>query len=69
MQASVYDMAGLVVNYSSGEEDTPMSPSEDAFGITAIPAPKKARLVESGSANVKESVAPDVLAEVCLPAL
>ena len=55
-------MSGLVVNYSSEEENDPMSPSEDAFGITAIPASKKVRLGENGSA--RESIAPDVLAEV-----
>lgn len=57
-------MSGLVANYSSEEEDIPMSPSEDAFGITAIPASKKARRAKNDATKVRESIAPDVLAEV-----
>ena len=58
-------MSGLVENYSSEEEqDTQVSPSEDAFGITAIPASKKARLAENGPSTMRGSIAPDVLAEV-----
>ncbi|KAI5119920.1 hypothetical protein M0805_000885 [Coniferiporia weirii] len=52
----------LVQGYSSDEDDVVMSPTEDAFGISAIPASKKARIEQLTVAKV-DSSAPDVLVE------
>ena len=59
-------MSGLAVDYSSEEGDTQVPPSDDAFGIAVIPSSKKARLVQNGPSSMRESIAPDVLAEVRL---
>ena len=56
-------MMSLVQGYSSDEDDMSTKPSEDAFGISSIPAQKKRRMEESAVTRV-ESSAPDVLAEV-----
>ncbi|THH12140.1 hypothetical protein EW145_g163 [Phellinidium pouzarii] len=52
----------LIQGYSSDENDAAMSPTGDAFGISAIPAPKKAR-IEQASLEKVDSSAPDVLIE------
>lgn len=54
----------LVQGYSSDEDDATMSPTHDAFGISAIPVSKKARIEDAEMVEKVETSAPDVLAEV-----
>lgn len=56
----------LVREYSSGEDEGPVSPTNDAFGLTSLPATKKAR-VETETLRSIPAIphsAPDVLSEV-----
>lgn len=57
----------LVQGYSSDEDDATMSPTHDAFGISAIPVSKKARIEDTEMVEKVETSAPDVLAEVRRP--
>ncbi|KZT06299.1 pre-mRNA splicing factor [Laetiporus sulphureus 93-53] len=57
----------FIPGYSSGEDDGPISATQDVFGLTSLPAAKKPRIDElsaSGSApSIAPDAAPDVLAE------
>lgn len=50
----------LVSGYSSGEDE---DVSQDAFGLSKIPAAKKPRIEEDVKMTAQS--APDVLSEVC----
>ena len=54
----------LVAGYSSDEDNGPASPTNDAFGLSNIPASKKMRVDEASSSLQTIQAAPDVLAEV-----
>lgn len=56
----------LVPGYSSDEDSELVSTTEDAFGLSKLPAAKKPRTDESAS-RLELKAAPDVLAEVCIP--
>jgi pre-mRNA-processing factor 17 len=53
----------LVQEYSSDEDNESLSLSNDVFGLSHLPASKKARLQEAQSPCTPEA-APQVLAEV-----
>lgn len=55
----------LAISYSSDEDDTPISTSGDAFGISELPSSKKPRVENSKGPTSIVSSAPDVLLEVC----
>ena len=55
----------LAISYSSDEDDTPVSTSGDAFGISELPSSKKPRVENSKGPTSIVSSAPDVLLEVC----
>ena len=56
----------LVAGYSSDEDDLgPATITEDAFGLSNLPASKKPRTEETVSRQTLQA-APDVLAEVCI---
>jgi pre-mRNA-processing factor 17 len=54
----------LVREYSSGEEEGPASPTDDAFGLASLPATKKQRVEAREPMSVIAHSAPDVLSEV-----
>lgn len=53
----------LITGYSSDEDNGPVSPTADAFGLSNLPAAKKLRVEDPVSSLVVQA-APDVLAEV-----
>ena len=55
----------LVQDYSSGEEEDPVSFNNDAFGLASLPATKKPRTEPPKPTSVLPHSAPDVLSEVC----
>ena len=55
----------LVTGYSSDEDNGPISPTTDAFGLSSIPSAKKMRIDESILSAHNVDAAPDVLSEVC----
>ena len=55
----------LIQGYSSGEDDGPVSPTTDAFGLASLPAAKKPRMEPQQPTSVIPHSAPDVLSEVC----
>ena len=54
----------LVQEYSSGEEEGPVSPTTDAFGLASLPVAKKQRVETPKQTSVIPHSAPDVLSEV-----
>lgn len=54
----------LVAGYSSDEDNGPASPTTDAFGMSSVPAAKKARIEIPSSSKPTIDAAPHVLAEV-----
>ena len=54
----------LVQEYSSGEEEGPVSPTNDAFGLASLHAAKKQRVETPKPTSVIPHSAPDVLSEV-----
>lgn len=54
----------LIQGYSSGEDEGPVSPTNDAFGLTSLPAAKKPRTEPQKLTSVIPHSAPDVLSEV-----
>lgn len=60
--ATFHHSMSLVHGYSSGEDDS-LSPTNDAFSLSSLRAPKKIRVEGSGHIPVP-TAAPDVLSEV-----
>jgi len=54
----------LVQGYSSGEDEGPVSPTNDAFGLALLPATKKPRVGPPKPTSDIPHSAPDVLSEV-----
>ena len=54
----------LIQGYSSGEDEGPVSPTNDAFGLASLPAAKKPRVEPPKPTPVIPHSAPDVLSEV-----
>ena len=54
----------LIQGYSSGEDEGPVSPTNDAFGLVSLPAAKKPRVESPNPMSVVPHSAPDVLSEV-----
>ena len=54
----------LVQEYSSGEDEGPVSPTHDAFGLASLPATKKPRVETPEPMSIIPHSAPDVLSEV-----
>ena len=54
----------LIQGYSSGEDEGPVSLTNDAFGLASLPATKKPRVDPPKPAPVIPHSAPDVLSEV-----
>ena len=54
----------LVQGYSSDEDDAPVVHSDDAFGLSSLPAAKKPRTEEPSSSSLSVVAAPHVLSEV-----
>ena len=54
----------LIQGYSSGEDDGPVSPTNDAFGLASLPVAKKPRVEAQKPTSVIPLSAPDVLSEV-----
>lgn len=54
----------LIQGYSSGEDEDPVSPTNDAFGLASLPAAKKPRVEVQKPTSVIPHSAPDVLSEV-----
>ena len=54
----------LVQEYSSGEEEGPVSPTNDAFGLASLPTTKKPRVGTKNPMSGIPHSAPDVLSEV-----
>ena len=57
----------LIQGYSSGEDEGPVSPTNDAFGFASLPAAKKPRVEPPKPTPVIPHSAPDVLSEVRRP--
>ena len=57
----------LVQGYSSGEDEGPVPPANDAFGLASLPTAKKARVEPPKPTSITPHSAPDVLSEVCYP--
>ena len=54
----------LIQGYSSGEDEDPVSPTNDAFGLASLPTAKKPRVELQKPTSVIPHSAPDVLSEV-----
>lgn len=54
----------LIQGYSSGEDEGPVSPTNDAFGFASLPATKKPRVEPLKPTSAIPHSAPDVLSEV-----
>lgn len=55
----------LVQSYASDDDDAPISPMEDAFGVSSIPVAKRPRIEgDAVAVTTVQTSAPDVLAEV-----
>jgi len=54
----------LIQGYSSGEDEGPVSLTNDAFGLASLPATKKPRVGPPKPMSVIPHSAPDVLSEV-----
>lgn len=54
----------LIQGYSSGEDEGPVSPTNDAFGLGSLPTAKKPRVEPPKPTSLVPHSAPDVLSEV-----